>query len=378
MSSENRPVVSWRWVWLLGALALLTGGALWLCHLRNAADVENAGLQLDPKCLDTGTVWVQDRFPWTLRVTNPTDRLIEIVDVVASGRCVSVEPRALAVPAGGQSSIQIELDLTAVRTAARAAPIRNFTATLRPVIKDWTQQVGWKIVGKVRSPFVVSPAVLDLGEFSRGAPPPPRTVAIDCHTVLESVTAACDDSMGQVEVVRQDNDPRRCQLRVAPGASLPLGAFEFHVGIRAVEKTAGDIPEIPLLVSGFVIQDVRVLPAIVAFQPAPVGNVLEETLTFCSRSGSAFEMVEVLAEDGSLKVAAIPEDSGNDGPANPRPIRRYRLSQHVSAVGRQSSRVRFVLSKGAAPQRSEIRVPVSYYGLPATDPGKSAPDASGS
>ena len=77
-----------------------------------------------------------------------------------------------------------------------------------PIINgELPQYTGWKIRGKIRSLFTMSPPVVDFrGGLIWGAHVDPIAVKIFSRVPLRSLTAQCDSSLVQAELWRDASD----------------------------------------------------------------------------------------------------------------------------------------------------------------------------
>src|SRR5262249_52816263 len=96
-------------------LALLLGACgvcSWCAVVQKGRGPDSTGLWVSPERLNFGEVWEAEQFRWVLPVTNGSGEDIEIVNFATSCNCLSVEPRAVVIPAGQTVEVNLVLNLT--------------------------------------------------------------------------------------------------------------------------------------------------------------------------------------------------------------------------------------------------------------------------
>jgi hypothetical protein len=107
---------------------LVAGTLLGLGQRRPQAVVE-----VDPACLDFGTQWVQQAFPWKVRIRNVTHDQVRVEKVATSCGCAQVRETSIILPPGGTGEVELRLDLT---DRLAESPVRDwaFDTQVVPVV----------------------------------------------------------------------------------------------------------------------------------------------------------------------------------------------------------------------------------------------------
>lgn len=325
----------------------------------------DAGLETDPKDLDFGSVWVQDAFAWTLPMRNTSTEAIEIVDVVASCDCTSVEPTSLSIPPGASAQIRLTLDLTTSDPELAELPEREFSVDIVAVLKgDLPRRRVWRVGGLVRTPFRTALPRIDFGEsLVRGWPFAPRSAVVRCRDGFKGVKAACDPSLAAVTVAHSPDDPSAFEIQIAPCETLPVGEHQFNVLLTALSGERGPDVSVPLAIVAPVVDDVHCVPSFQHLGAGRIGESLERRFVLRSRTGRVFHVEKVVSHCGDLRV---------DPSEGPLPEgQEFRLSYRPSKPGEQSARLDFIVRYDATKQPGPVTVSRQFrcHGLPATDTG---------
>ncbi|MCH8045203.1 MAG: DUF1573 domain-containing protein, partial [Planctomycetes bacterium] len=168
------PIRWWQAVLLLCLFVSATGLGIYWGQTHIVAGIENGFLEVDPEHLDFGEVWVQDKFQWTLPITNTSSEPVEVLEFRSSCNCLSIEPKTLVLAPGETSDVHLTLDLTTRNPEQAAKASRRFSVRIAPIITGGlAQYTGWEIQGQVRSVFTVVPLPIEFGrELVRGTPFP--------------------------------------------------------------------------------------------------------------------------------------------------------------------------------------------------------------
>jgi len=62
--------------------------------------------------LDLGAIWATTDYSWTLHLENTSPREVELAELRASCKCLSVEPSPVTIPAKQQSEVTLRLDVS--------------------------------------------------------------------------------------------------------------------------------------------------------------------------------------------------------------------------------------------------------------------------
>lgn len=337
-------------------LALACAAAYWVGSITWGGRLVNEGLQVDPARLDFGEVWEDGHFCWTVPLQNPTAKDLEIRAFESSCSCLSIRPSGLRVPAGGTETIELVLDLTHASREDMDLPVRDFSVMILPYIRDGKALVeGWKLHGRVRSPFKVSPPTVYFWDgVIQGRPSTPKRVTISGHFPLQKLSTKYDPTVLSVRTVRQP-DERTYELEVVPQPSLSEGRFAAEVLVQAWDNSGVSLPTKSFNVQGVVQGRVVPFPFEIASGPKVLGDEVVQFVNLRSLTGELFELEDVENSSKEISVEVLTK--------GPRDMHRLRLVQRVGHTGHQSAEVRF---RGRLERAGACVVPlqVAYYGIP--------------
>ncbi len=354
------------------ALSLLAVAciAAWWLGSRQPTPIEE-GLYVDPKYLDFGEVWENPKFEWVLPIENKGASELAIAGFSSSCTCLAIQPAALTIPPLSTAEVRLTLDLS-YRPQVASAPtkppegsgfrapapgqarpaeqsLREFRLRIAAATRRATS-TAWDIRGRVRSAILVTPRHLtfDLLEGVRFAS---QSVDVTAVIPLEDVVARVEPRLADVRVERNRWDKSHFVVEISPQASLPPGPFTFHVYI-APARTSEQLPAIPVVVEGSFREDLQVTPSPLLLGARPIGEIVRETIAVRSLSGKPFEVAHVTTPTKDTLVQRL------DGPD---PV--FRVEQHISGLGTQTSRVDFAVRTAAGNARS-VELKIGYYGMP--------------
>jgi hypothetical protein len=338
-------------------LGLLCVAAYWVGSVLKQPGSGNGGLAVDGPYLNIGEVWEEKKFPWDLPVRNKTDHTIEIVRFRTSCNCVEITPQSLVLPAGDSANLHLTLDLTNTSQNDIDLHGQGFRVQVVPQLKGGlAAEAGWSLRGTVRRQFVVSPPFLDFQDsLHRGHPFQSRSLKVTCASNVTQLKAACEPSLATIDVKRIGANPDKFDISVFPRDTLPGGPFSFAVKINAVSPDGQAVPG-TIDVRGTLLEDVYPLPNSIALGARPLGHTCEETVILHSRSGNQFTVTGFESDPGDLHVAPL-----NNAPNAPP---GFKVSQRISKLGAQESRVRLFVRTDDSSQSQEISFPVAYHGIP--------------
>jgi hypothetical protein len=342
------------------ALAVLLAAcavAYWFGVAHKGTGADNTGLRVAPEHLNLGEVWEEEQFRWVVPVTNSSGEDVEVVKFATSCNCLSVEPRAVVIPAGQTVGLNLVLNLTGKSSQQANRRGRDFQVHLFPQLRaGLPYQPGWTLRGRVLRPIDFAPPFVDFGEsLVRGRSFPSRKVQVKAFTPLGQPEATCDAALASTWLVpREGTDDY--DLEIKPKETLPTGPFEFKVSFRGrILSDNQALVEKALLVRGVVVGEARATPSSVVFGAARVGEQLQATVVLDSASGSPLAVDKIDISSPDVKVEAVDAVT---------PLRRqYRILQEVSRTGFQSASITFRLREQDHGGIITITVPVSCHGL---------------
>jgi len=317
--------------------------------------ITNAGLTPSDGSLDFGEVWENKDFRWSFSIANPTDKDAAIEGFAQSCNCTTVKPSSCTIPAGGAYPIEMAIDLTKGSRLDEESRVREFSVHIVPRIKDGLPvQEGWRIHGKVRQPFRVRPAVLELGELLSGNESKPRSAEIECDPSLKELTVAADGGFASVSLFRSEHTSNVYRLEVRANPSIPGGAVRFAVSIGAT-STSGESVRAFLPVIGQVLEDIYVLPDALNFGARSLRETVEETVVLRSRKGRQFTVSGMMLESAELSVTPY-KARAQEGQA-------FLVRQRISKLDHQRNELRFLILSDDGAVSKEIVLPVIYHGI---------------
>lgn len=307
--------------------------------------------------LDFGEVWEDDKFRWTIPVTNEGQESVTIKDFVSTCTCSGIEPRSLVIPAGETRDVRVTLDLRPTKDVRfDLAPFR-FAIDVVPHLE--AGKAKWNLRGKVRPAVRFNRPVVDFGLRSEWAAPwPAQRVAVLAAPEVAELTASSGNPAFQAEVMRSSEKKGRFELVVRPGKELPCENYTFEVLVTPKLSDGKALGPQRVAVRGSVVRDIYASTPQVVFGARPVGETAEETLTLSSHVGQAFRVVRVVSSLIGLQVTECAKTSSPTNPA-------YLLRQRITSAGEQAGTVTFSC-RTADDRLAEVVFAVSYHGLPST------------
>ena len=355
------PIRWWQAVLLLCLFVSATGLGIYWGQTHIVAGIENGFLEVAPEHLDFGEVWVQDKFQWTLPITNTSSEPVEVLEFRASCNCASIEPPSLLLAPGETVDVHLTLDLTTRNPEEAAKESRPFSVRIAPLINSGlAQYTGWEIQGQVRRPLLLDPPALDFPEGSlvRNEGFACRSVRVDSALPLKELRARCDETMARIEVEQLSDGPSQFSVTICPSTTLPIGRTEFSVMLEGVTKQGNILPAISLPVSVQVIADVYTVPEIVALGGIRVGEEITETVVLHSRRNRSFRIAEVRTDQKDVRV----EKSDRE--------QTFRVVVRAFRPGPGSAVIHFAIQMSDDEEEFDIPLKVQWH---AADGAKSSP-----
>lgn len=351
------------WVGRSAAFMVLlsaTAGAYWVSSAPRRTAAASTLLTVATEKLDIGNVWEDSNFVWNLPIESKSKKNIEVMDFVSSCPSVSFEPRSLVLSPRGKAEVSLRIDLSRVSGGCGVlvqgadADLRDFAIRILPLLGEgWPSQTPWILRGRVRRAFTLSKQLLHFDDsLVQGNPFKSRTLALIARAELKSVEAQCDPSQAAAEVSAMED---YYLLTVTPNASLPPGPFDFELIVQATIQDGRRLTG-KVRVMGQVLADIYFLPDVVGLGARPMGETVEEIVVLQSRSGQPFEVVGLEAKPEDVAVEALGKLADYGW--------KYRVSQKITGTGDQASVLRFRVNRASALNQDEVRLVVSYRGMP--------------
>jgi hypothetical protein len=349
MTGGISKVLSYKAVIAMAAVVVII--TLIVCLPTKARRAVTA-LVVDGPCLWLGEVWEDPALVWTLPIRNTTNEDVVISGFATSCSCGRVEPSSLTVSAHGVAEVRLTLNL--VTRAESEPPARDFTVTISPqVVKGPGPQPAWVLRGKVRRAFTIDPPLVDFGDtLVRDQPFAARAVSVICGLDVTELTASCDSPFIVSKVTRNGSAPHRFTVHVQAGSDIPEGVFNHPVRLKGVTANKETVTGLVSVV-GCVVEDVNLLPDVVAFGAAPSGSRLTETVALRSRSGQPIAIQGI--DTGSVPGISVGVNQEKDGSAS------LAVSVVINWLGFRQYIVRAKVETRQGLR--DLSLPVSCYGI---------------
>lgn len=306
--------------------------------------------------LDFGEVLEDEKFGWTIQITNPGTEDLHVRDFSSSCTCTSITPESLVIPAGESRAVRLTLDLTHNTSNATPEETRDFTVYLAPVLDGEPPRRldNWTLRGKVRPVLRLERASVDFGhtgEFEQ--PLTVQRVTTHASLPLERIEASCNSVDFTARMQRSGDDPARFVLSVQPSKELPVGPFSGRVTLHCFTKAAGPICVKSLPFSGTILSDLQASPPALGFGVRRVGETLEETVTLTSRTRRRFRVQAVEVQGDGFSAERI----NSAAPTAP----SFCVKAAILSEGDVEGRFRAVAEYDGLGRR-ELLIPLRYRG----------------
>ena len=295
---------------------------------------EIGGIVVSPSALQLGEVWETNAYELKLPIRNASNAPVKVADVLAGCACVEVSPRKFILGPRETIDLKLTIDLAKRAPWEQHKENRPVRLDIRPLIEGVPpSKEAWLVEGVVRSRITLDVERLGFGDRPvSGSVNAPRTIEARVHASEGGLVATVVPyGAGAVSVSRLGEG--EYALAISPAASLPPGAFSFHVEFSLLDTEGERIQTGRTLpVTGVMQPEVRAFPAQVLLGSRVVGWVVDR--------------VEIDSPD--LKL----EPDGTD----------YRIRQRVTQEGDHFAVVKFFMRKGSAGKATPISMTVSYFG----------------
>jgi hypothetical protein len=259
-------LIAARLVWAKARRGLLplalAGGVLFLVPLLNHYLRWHAqgGLEVPEHCLDLGTVWEQDQFPWDLVIYNHNTTAVQLTGFqVSCAHCITITPPAVTLPPQGTARLHLTLDLR--RAPNASTPITPFRVSIMPIMAHrQTPLRPWQLHGYVQSAVLFSPPAVDFQQtpLLQGQSATQTLSAIPTVPLRTlRLTAA---PPGVSVTVRPSPKADAFLLQVTAGPTLAVGEHMQILRFTPIRADGTALPQVSLPFRPLVLADVRVEP----------------------------------------------------------------------------------------------------------------------
>jgi hypothetical protein len=359
-ATAARRARSWKIVATVALLALILSGGLILKWTREFWNNTDAALVVDPQYLDFGDVWAQPDFRWTLPIRNTTGRDIRVDGFQVSCKCTSIEPESLVVPARGEASVSLAIDLTGAVASEPLGKARDLSLHLAPVVEGGPPiSASWTLKGRVRKALEVAPRAVFFQSWELGTAGAAYVATVDLSAVepLAQLRVDGNDYGHSVEVRQADEEGRRFEISLSLSPAFQRTDFHHRLTITGIAKSGKLLPPFALSVYGTTVPEIYAEPPDLLLGAIPLGESLVGTICLKSASGTPVQLVDVPIPSSETEVSPLaePPDAGV-----------IRIRQTAVRPGSQIVDIEILAAcRGDSPP---VRVPVRlvYYGLTAS------------
>jgi hypothetical protein len=292
--------------------------------------------------LDFGEAGYEEKFPWTLPITNVSDKPVVVSSLTASCGCTSVEPTSFALEPGERRDVALSLDLTPSKQSEMEQRQRDFAVTISAAIESRRLPVEWQLKGSIIQPYKFSSSHLDFGDsLIAGEPFESKEITVECLDGLESLVAQCDESFGSVTVTKES--PWSFKLGIKPNESLEIGPHEWVVKLHGTRSDGKKVPQGGLAAFARIRPPVMALPPQIYFSSSENSDRDPRQITLVSLSGARVEVEQVVTSEGlRVEGPVFNRDSTRSAPDSglARPL-TYSVFRESKAHWVPNSRVQF-------------------------------------
>ncbi len=244
------------------AMVVVMITASWLTLLANSSD-DDSVLEIDPKHLQLGTVWAQDRFPWRVVIRNTSEKATS-VKLVSGCTCMEVQPSEFTLDPGEDREVILLIDTRPRSVGEFGRPTFPTSISLTALLKSGghsaTQR--WALTGVVRQAILAPGTDIRIPEqFVSHYSNPFRNV-LEVSTMktmgVRRIRATTSKRWLRAKMERLEGE--RWQLHLATTAAAPQGAVKAAVYLHAETDQGESIPPLRIDVEGELRTWLRPLP----------------------------------------------------------------------------------------------------------------------
>lgn len=304
--------------------------------------------------LDFGEVWETDQFHFKLPIRNRTDTPVLIENFWTTCACSSIAPPSLEIPPQQTREVELKLDLIPTDSSLRSLERRPFAVEIAPKIKGHSEQIHWELKGTVKRWFQLDRQVISFGQHSELCQPlPTQKLMVTPLVPIKGLSVKTNAPWKLSTKVRHIGNA--FAIDMVPAECIPVGRFRFTVQLKAEERES-KLPALRMVAEGVVVDDCQALPGSLSLGAKQVGQVVKESVTLRSLSGSPFE-VESWVVDGSS-----PKDTSIELLTSDRQSKVFMVSQRVAALGEVYAKVVFRVTYPNQPTKI-VPFPIRYLGV---------------
>lgn len=275
---------------------------------------------------------------------------------MTSCECTLVDSAVATIPPAGELPVELRLNLTQYEPSSGHG---DFAVDLILSVEQTAPPQRFTLEGRVlERPFVVDGGQLELGELVHSDLRAfQHVIPLRTNDDLGLLRAEClPEAIAQITVRPAQSPATGIDLDLALRDSLPLGPLNFDVRLHFDDGTGRTIL-LNLPVSGDIVHDIEATPRAIALGALPVGESIDQHVTFRSRTGRAIL---------SAVAADAPEEFDLSQPA-PREGDPSQFVSHVQGravlPGSQQIDLNFTFELEGLDSPIVVTVPLEYYGL---------------
>lgn len=265
--------------------------------------VRNGPLEIPRRSLSIGRVAAEQKYSWTIGISNNTSEPIAVSDLRASCPCTAIQPRVFTVPPAGTQKVALEIDLFSAVEGRDPDVLgeRPFKILLIPSIEGYPPLKGWELGGRIYYPYRCSPETVNFGTVVSGERLPVREFEVHCEVPLQSLEIQSGSSF-RTKAVRVNSSFRvTVSLTDAPEPGPLKGSLMLQG--RTVHGTV--LPQMPIHLRGEVVRGVKPVPPTLLFS-LHGANGAEEILLIESRTNRPFLVAGIKCHEDELAVIEAP------------------------------------------------------------------------
>ncbi|RUL84899.1 DUF1573 domain-containing protein [Tautonia sociabilis] len=278
-------------------------GALLLSGRSRAAEGEDWVEAVFPdRSHDFGTVARGSILRHRFRITNRTNREVNITGYKPKCGCTDITVGAQTIPPGAQTTVEAIFDTTRYHGFKSS----GLTLTIdRPALRS----IDYQLTAYIQDELVVEPGVIDFGEVRRGEPAE-RVVTLrylggrrDWRvTDMRHENSALSAEL--YEASRTDAEVRYRLVAALDPDRLENGHYRDEITLKTSDP---ERPSLPISVAAKVVSDITVSPSVLNLGTLKPGQSAERIVLI--KGSQPFRITGTRAVEGSIAPAGAPSDA---------------------------------------------------------------------
>lgn len=295
------------------------GGTLagkWMSPKPLADRSSQLSFEFEPSCLDFGEVWESDHFEWQLTFKNKSSSPIVLEQLRGDCSCATVGSLPLTVAPHSHETIRLTIDLFKFRPTGLEEVTPYRMELNGEVLEGSTKRpISGVVSGRVKRTVHMDQSMLDFGSQSVRAPSIEKRLILTTTDAVQSleldipplwVVRATREAATAAQAVNRWVIAARFHPKPFP--TKINGSFSIH----PTDANGKRLTTIRVDLRGEIVQDVVARPSTVHILPEVAKDVVEESISLVSLTGSPFsvECVSIAEEIAVQKVEpALPSET---------------------------------------------------------------------